>query len=669
MSNLAKCRAPRASTSEYRREIDGLRAIAVLSVVGFHAFPNLFPGGFVGVDIFFVISGYQNTGIIFRGATRGDFSFIDFYTRRVRRIFPALLAMMSVCLLVGYQLLFMTEFSRMAGNIAAATSFVANFMFMREAGYFDGDSAFKPMLHLWSLSVEEQFYVVWPPLASFIALLTRRLATFAIVGLIAISFWSNIHLTETHASAAFFLPTTRAWELLLGALLAHMETMPDASPQSGLAARLEQLSQGKIMPDVVSTVGLGLVTTSALLLSHETFTGWRAVAPTIGAALIIAAGPLGWANRRLLSLRVAVFFGGISYPLYLWHWPILSFLRITQGDDLSRPVRVVAVLAAIGLAWLTYRFIERPVRFGPDARLKASGLAGAALAIGVGALVVSTHSPPRDAGDAYVAQYENLWPEYHYSRVNGLFESYREDCNYFDAVSYLPRDEVPAHCTIPVTPISVLVWGDSHAQHLLPGLMASLPASISLIQVTASGCNPRFIAEQNSASACYRARILARETIARVRPTVVVLAQRAGHLGTDWASLAASIKALGARSVVLVGPVPRWEQDLAKVLVRGYWPDLPEVLAKGLIEESVRADKELKRRYGKESGLTYVSVIDHLCTPAGCRTFAGPNHDEDLMTFDTGHLTASASRYVARQALEPVIRALIDPTGYDAAAH
>jgi peptidoglycan/LPS O-acetylase OafA/YrhL len=203
---------------KYRPDIDGLRAIAVLAVLGFHAFPRLCAGGFVGVDIFFVISGYLISSIIFEEVATGRFTYAGFYARRIRRIFPSLVTVLIAVLIVGFFLDFSTQFARLGTHVAAGAAFLSNFVLWREAGYFDIDAAYKPLLHLWSLGVEEQFYIVWPLM---IAALSGRRILWVVAAVLLVSFTTNIVIVRSHPTAAFFLPATRFWELMIGSLLAY----------------------------------------------------------------------------------------------------------------------------------------------------------------------------------------------------------------------------------------------------------------------------------------------------------------------------------------------------------------------------------------------------------------------------------------------------------------
>lgn len=341
---------------QYRADIDGLRALAVMAVVIYHAFPSLLPGGFIGVDVFFVISGYLIGTILLKNFAGGTFSFSDFYSRRIRRIFPALLVVLVFCLVIGKFVLLPDEYRQLGKHIAAGAVFIANFAFWSESGYFDTAAELKPLLHLWSLAIEEQFYLLWP-LVLWGAWKLRINILAVTIGLVVVSFFLNIYYVGSNPVATFFLLPSRAWELLLGSVLACLIS------QGYLATG--RVKVHALLSDVVSALGLVLVFW-AIFFVHDSdkFPGWYALAPTIGAVFLIAAGPQAFLNRYVLSNKVAVFIGLISFPLYLWHWPLLSFARIVQSEIPSREIRVVAVLLSIGLAWLTFKLVEQPLRAG-----------------------------------------------------------------------------------------------------------------------------------------------------------------------------------------------------------------------------------------------------------------------------------------------------------------
>ena len=359
----------------YRPDIDGLRAVAVGSVVVFHAFPWLVPGGFVGVDVFFVISGFLITTNILGGLTEDSFTIRGFYDRRVRRIFPALATVLAATYALGWVSLFDKEFEQLGKHVAGGAFFVSNLFLWAESGYFDTASEVKPLVHLWSLGIEEQFYIVWPLLLWGMFRFGRRVGTNVVIGTVALMFVSFVlGLAALDSVGGYYSPVNRFWELLVGALLAVLSF--------GRTATLsEKIGVGAT--NVVATLGLILVVVPMFVLDgSSSFPGWNALAPTIGAALLIASGPLNpWAHW-LLSRRLMVGVGLISYPLYLWHWPLLVYARIIATDVPSAAIRVGAVLLALALSYLTYRLIERPLRFHRRRRAVVFGLVTTVAIIG-----------------------------------------------------------------------------------------------------------------------------------------------------------------------------------------------------------------------------------------------------------------------------------------------
>ncbi|WP_233880529.1 acyltransferase family protein [Paraburkholderia flagellata] len=345
---------------EYRPHVDGLRAIAVMGVILYHAFPRRMAGGFIGVDVFFVISGYLITTIILSNLERGKFSIADFYGKRIRRIFPALLLVLLFCASAGWLVLLRDEYRQLGKHIVGGTSFVQNFVLWGESGYFDSGHEAKPLLHLWSLAVEEQYYIFWPLLLSY-AWMHRWRFTVMNGAIIAVSFGVSVWLAWRDPVAAFYSPLSRFWELMVGGSLAYI-----ALHRSDLIARNGNL---------LCALGVGLLLSGFLLTNHErAFPGFWALLPTMGTFLVIAAGSGAWINRTLLSSRPFVTCGLISYPLYLWHWPLLSFAHIVWPEN-GHLTKIAVVLLSIVLAWLTHRFVERKIRWHRSANRTALLLA------------------------------------------------------------------------------------------------------------------------------------------------------------------------------------------------------------------------------------------------------------------------------------------------------
>jgi peptidoglycan/LPS O-acetylase OafA/YrhL len=359
---------------KYRPDIDGLRAVAVLGVVIYHAFPWVIPGGFIGVDIFFVISGYLISGILYKGHKTGNFSFAEFYARRIRRLFPALITMLVLSLILGHRLLLTNEFQELGRQVAAGTLFLQNFLFWQESGYFDRAAELKPLLHLWSLAVEEQFYIFFPPLLILLWKKPRFLAPVMGVLLIA-TFILNVVMSVQNSVSDFFLTPYRAWEFLGGSLLAwwhydreHEEELP-------------------LYKEALSFAGLVLLCFGmALIRKGDSYPGWRALMPVCGTLLLMEGGRGAWVNRIILSNPAMVWIGLISYPLYLFHWPLLSFARITQGEATDARVTLGALGLSLLLAGAVYYLIERRIRFSTS-RCTVPVLIGLFTALGFAGLL------------------------------------------------------------------------------------------------------------------------------------------------------------------------------------------------------------------------------------------------------------------------------------------
>ena len=356
---------------KYRPDIDGLRGVAVLAVVLYHAFPDWFPGGFIGVDIFFVLSGFLITSIITKNLTRQTFGFIDFYSRRIKRIFPALLVIFVFTYALGWFVLLPHEYQQLGKHIAGGAGFISNFILWNEAGYFDNTAITKPLLHLWSLGIEEQFYFVWPLILW--AAYKKKVNWLAVtLVLVIISFVWNVALVNNDPIATFYSPFTRVWELLIGAALAY------ASNEDGLS-----LKKSKFPISLVAICAIGALLFSVFLFHKKmAFPGYWALIPTISAAVLIYAGSNSKITQSLLSTRVLVWLGLISFPLYLWHWPLISFARIIEGEQLTAKALTLIVGLSIALSWLTYALIEKPIRYGGKSIAKVTGLVIALTVIG-----------------------------------------------------------------------------------------------------------------------------------------------------------------------------------------------------------------------------------------------------------------------------------------------
>jgi peptidoglycan/LPS O-acetylase OafA/YrhL len=473
-------------TVSYRKDIDGLRAIAVLAVLFFHASPNWMPGGFIGVDIFFVISGFLISGIVFQGLNKETFTLREFYARRVIRIFPALLVVLGSVLMFGWFSLLASEYKQLGRYTVGGTLFLSNFLSWHDAGYFDANADTKPLLHLWSLGVEEQFYLLWPLAVMLLSRASNRILM--LVGVFALlSFLTNIISVQSDPVAAFYSPFSRIFELMAGAVIAYLG-QPYAKPiDIRIAAGNVRYS---FQNNLMSTAGAIAIVSSLLAIdSASQFPGLWVLLPILGTMLLIQAGPEGWINRYILNLRPLVWVGLISYPLYLWHVPILSFARIIVGGVPSREVRFLCIPVAVCLAWLTFRFIELPIRS------RAYHPSKIVLWPIVLSLIVTMASISLAGGVLYL---RNGLPE-RLPTLTGIEQAALEATNESKRglAASLCDVAIPnsARCLLSKSSETekLLVIGDSHGGALAPGLYRAIQEvrpSVSLVLQTEGGCSP-----------------------------------------------------------------------------------------------------------------------------------------------------------------------------------
>lgn len=417
---ISSVKSSAISQATYRADVDGLRAVAVLGVVVFHAFPGLMPGGFTGVDVFFVISGFLISGIILRALDHDCFSPLEFYVRRIRRIFPALIIMLLVIWLVAWPLLLWDEFQLLGKHMAAASAFALNLVAAGDFNLFSkaGASAV-PLIHLWSLGVEEQFYFVWP---LFLLLIWRtadnRGRLIAILGVAIVSFALYLGTMPINRTVSVCLPSNRMWELSLGSALAYVSMPRLGADISGV--KLPQLLSRWITraqiaaPNTLSLLGAVLIGASfSNLFYTATLQMWWTSIACLGSLLLIGAGPHGWINRHVLAHPAMVFIGLISYPLYLWHYPLLTILRMAYGRDPGALLIIATVATSLILSVATYKYLEMPIRSSGNGRRVAAMLCALmAMCAGLGYLTFGRSIPARSASyelDRFITASREDW--------------------------------------------------------------------------------------------------------------------------------------------------------------------------------------------------------------------------------------------------------------------
>lgn len=649
---------------KYRPDIDGLRAVAILAVVAFHAFPNLVNGGFIGVDIFFVISGFLISTIILGSLERDSFSFVDFYKRRIRRIFPALVLVLASCFVFGWFTLLPDEYQQLGKHIAGGAGFVSNFVLWNESGYFDNAADTKPLLHLWSLGIEEQFYIVWPLLLWFAW--KRRLNLLTITLTIAfISFALSVNKVRSDTVAAFYSPQMRFWELLAGSVLAHMALHKKllfpkyrARFDSWLGRAVyaqAPMADGKMLSNFQSTLGaIFIIIGIAVITKDKHFPGSWALLPVLGAVLIISAGAHAWVNRVILSNRMMVWFGLISFPLYLWHWPLLAFARITEGESPSNEVRIAAVVIAIALAWLTYWLIEKPVRSGNHSNAKAVTLILFMTAAGTIGYYCYKHD---GLGFRLPKQITQL-TQYEYD----FKKSFRQG-----ACFLIPEQKPSAFSACEseennINNISkpiIYLWGDSQAAQLYVGYKATFGEQYKIIQRTAAACPPFLNPEIDELPNCKEVNDYIFKSISNIKPAKVVLT----FLWTnnkDWRKIEDTIiqlRRFGIKDIDLIGPIPQWLDTLPRQLLlysrrdkfslftgQDILTSVPYRMNFGLNHNFMELEP-LIRDFAKKIHVNYISPSSIMCNELGCITRLGETADS-LTSYSGDHLTDSGSRYL-----------------------
>lgn len=633
---------------KYRPDIDGLRAIAVLSVVAFHAFPSLIQGGFVGVDVFFVISGFLISSIIFGSLEKKSFSFVDFYTRRVNRIFPALLLVLAATWAFGWFSLLTDEYTQLGKHIAGGAAFISNFVLLGEAGYFDNSAETKLLLHLWSLGIEEQFYLVWP-LMVWAAWKARLNALILIILVGGISFALNIFSVHSDSVGTFYSPQTRFWELLVGSLLAYAnlhkhQYFPTWRETSGPTVRNVQSLTGLML----------LVAAFALTTKNNQFPGWWALLPTVGAALIISAGPFAWLNRTILSGRLMVWFGLISFPLYLWHWPLLTFQRILSSEPPSVLERGIVIAASILLAWITYRYVERFIRLRTKPKKTAVALSLAMVGIAAAGLATLKLDGipsrfPAEIKEIADFKYEFLKdarnPECWIS-ISAPYNGFAKKCLDAGESSGSKR---------------ILIWGDSHAARLYPGLTSVVDRHASLLQATRSSCPPIL---DFGGPICTDSNNYILSRLKESLPSTVILFGAWGRYGVDWATgsdaqkklthTIAAISEAGIKNIVVLGPSPEWTLPLPNLVFNAWKKDfvhrIPQRMSVGLNPLTKTIDDQF-REFIPKTVASLIPVYDALCNSEGCRTYTGET-PSNLTSWDYGHLTTEGAKVVAKKIMD-----------------
>jgi peptidoglycan/LPS O-acetylase OafA/YrhL len=625
----------------YRPEIDGLRALAVLLVVSYHYFAVR--GGFIGVDIFFVISGYLISHQIFTDLDRGRFSLLEFYAKRIRRIFPPLLLMIVATLIAGWLLLLPTDFQSLGKHAAAGVAYVSNLLLWTEAGYFDTPSGYKPFLHLWSLGIEEQFYLTWP-LAMILLYRYARIKLSVLLVLTALSFVLSLIATVNNQNMAFYMPVTRFWELAAGGVLAYCALHPFTILNQGIGRRM----QGWVTK-YAFVIGLSVLVAVVLLVDkNSAYPGFWALMPVMGTCLILVREPQSLLKQKILTQPTLVIIGKISYGIYLWHWPLLVLMHLS--DQTSGVAKIIALILSFVLAYATYVLLEIPVRSIAVTRSSAIKF----ILFGVFATVLVAGSGLLFASGAVHRSWDEKLIHSEYSEpASGCALDARADQNIdYAALSVCEKIKHPGRP-------SVFLLGDSHAFGLYQGLAPYLERQeINLIGLPAMYCTPLSLMDTRATCAHYNKWL--QGEIARLRPDLVVIfayhalwaedehyAEPQAYATYLWQA-ADHLKSLGAGQVLVIGQIPTWVNSLPHNInlnfLRKGLP-VPAHTMTGVDRGSL--DMDATMHASRLPGVEYLSLRESLCTSDGCLTSVGDQYPNDLLVHDYGHLTKNGARYLA----------------------
>jgi peptidoglycan/LPS O-acetylase OafA/YrhL len=620
-----------------RKDIDALRALAVSAVIGFHFFPTWIKSGFIGVDVFFVISGFVITNLLIREQPPTLHGLAVFWGHRVRRLFPALIVVILVTLVASWFVLWPTLYLDLGRSALWATAMASNIFFWESTSYFVADTAANPLLNLWSLGVEEQFYLVWPLLFGALVFLFKRRVVLAIFMIALVSFASTFLLIWLGTSSdalpsLFYLPMYRAWELLAGA---------------GLAAYFFRRPNSRFLNFSGPTRTVIYGASTALLLT-------LLIAPPIKLVPAVYALPavvltvvligLGSGDHQVPKVPLqapALWLGKISYPLYLWHWPVLS-IALSLGFLVEGLTAWSLVILSIFLSYGTWKLIEKPFQTRSVSKSLMAILIGLMLCIAVMAAIVvhANGFPQRARGMAAELSSFN----YNYAT------EYRSGSCFIESGMGISEETFKECVETRPGKQNVLLWGDSHAAHLYPGLIADITPDETLTQITSSLCAPAVLIQASPRSACEVQNELATSLIANADFNEILLS-------AFWSEdklpalrdTVDQLKVLTDAEIILIGPDPQWSPSLPRswsLFEANAMSELPEYSQHGLVHARFELNDEM-RFLARELGISYVDVMSALCRNRDCLVRTGPGVDS-LTAWDYGHLTRAGSVRVAK---------------------
>ncbi|VAW87043.1 O-antigen acetylase [hydrothermal vent metagenome] len=621
---------------EYRKDIDGLRAIAILAILIFHIDPR-FTGGFIGVDVFFVISGFLITGIIWRDLEKQCFSFSEFYLKRIRRLFPALFVTLFLSFIFVLVFGLNNEIKMYGESVLSSLYYVSNMYFYTQSDYFDSDLELNPLLHTWSLSVEEQFYIIFPLFLLFV-FRKKHNASYYLLAFFFLSFILSEALIHIDSSAAFFLAPSRFWQFLTGSII---------------AIYAYKLTLNKITSESISFIGVCLVVASLVFLSKETlFPGIYAILPTLGTALLLIGGRNGTTvSYKLLASPIPKFFGNISYSLYLWHWPIVVFYKTLLFPELQKEDKLIIFFLSILAGYLSWKFIEQPTRKISIKKRKVMLINLSLISI----LTITTLGVLSTQTSLFFRQdttYFESFANYNMGSRSGqcFLHGKHNDIKSFN-------DEL---CIKTGDGKNVLLIGDSHAAHYYQALNKDYP-NVNISQVTASGCRPTIAFQGKKRCTELMKKVFHNLLDKHDFDTIIIAAQ--WRKPEDIENLNKTIKFIENKvnNIIIFGPVMEYRQSLPMLLARtdngahqnkeGF-----RITIARKWNDRLSVNEKIKNST-HETKAKFVSIIDYMCPDKTCITTL----DGVPIQYDGGHLTNEGASFVLKQIFNENLELQIDP--------
>lgn len=613
----------------FRKDINGLRAFAVIAVMLYHFIPEQLPGGFLGVDVFFVISGYLMTQIIVSKLYLHSFSYRQFYVARAKRILPALLVMCSIVLILGWFLLLDNTFARLANEVFHASILVSNIAYYQQAGYFDVSSLQKWLLHTWSLSVEWQFYLLYPiVLAPLYRYLHLNVIKLVILAATVLSFALAVYASSRWPSAAYYLLPTRAWEMLAGALIILY-------PWRGAA----KFTKGYFYLSLITLVFACFAMNSNLY--------W----PGIYTAIVVLSTYLFLQCQvtSILKWQPLQYIGSWSYSIYLWHWPIVVWIHKYYAND-NYVIIATGLLLSIALGFISYQLIETRLRHLWHIALLAIITIIASLLIYFQQGHYAIRAVSQDKRNIEYNRYSNQTID-----PDGWYKA----CNPNTQYKITGNRQVQPQCIREDTiGQGVFLWGDSHLGALSPGIRTIVPNQTPIYQVSSSTCQPSFEQQRQGlnsyAKSCNVANLIALKAIKRIKPHMVIMATARHHEQLDWLVTIKHLKSFGVKNIIIVGPVPQYDPSLPEVYLTRH-NGKQHITDRSFRHSLIASNLYMHQLLTEVEGVSYIDVLGHLCQPDGNLLKCLVKPKDTLLSFDYGHLTVEGAIYISEKLLQPLM--------------